>query len=68
VPERARPQKAKRADVRIIETTADIRAGSLALRKICPVMRRVHDLVGDPPLRHASAQLPAFRRLPRKVG
>ncbi len=35
----------------MIETAADIRAGAAALRKLCPVMRRVHDLVGDPPLR-----------------
>ena len=35
----------------MIETVADIRAGARALRKLCPVMRRVHDLVGDPPLR-----------------
>jgi DNA-3-methyladenine glycosylase II len=51
VSERIRPQKPKRADVRVIETAADIRAGARALRKLCPVMRRVHDLVGDPPLR-----------------
>lgn len=35
----------------MIETTADIRRGLTALRTLCPVMRRVHDLVGDPPLR-----------------
>lgn len=31
----------------------DIRAGTLALRRACPVMRRLHDMVGDPPLRRS---------------
>lgn len=51
VPKHGLPQKPKRLRVRVIETAADIRAGAGALRKLCPVMRRVHDLVGDPPLR-----------------
>lgn len=51
MPKRARPQKPKRSALRAIETAADIRAGTRALRKLCPVMLRVHDLVGDPPLR-----------------
>jgi DNA-3-methyladenine glycosylase II len=55
VPKQVRPQKPKRASkrvaVRTIETEADIRAGTLALRKLCPVMKRVHGVVGDPPLR-----------------
>jgi DNA-3-methyladenine glycosylase II len=34
-----------------IETAADIRSGVLALRTLCPAMKRVHDQVGDPPLR-----------------
>ncbi|WP_291172009.1 DNA-3-methyladenine glycosylase 2 family protein [Hyphomicrobium sp.] len=55
MPKEARPQKAKRVLRRVIETEADIRTGARALRKLCPVMRRVHDVVGDPPLRrHAS--------------
>ncbi|HEX2841620.1 DNA-3-methyladenine glycosylase 2 family protein [Hyphomicrobium sp.] len=46
-----RPHKAKPIKPRTIETIADIRAGAIALRKVCPSMRRIHDLVGDPPLR-----------------
>jgi DNA-3-methyladenine glycosylase II len=54
---KARPQKAVAARkrvarrVRLIETDADIRAGVTALRKLCPVMKRLHGVVGDPPLR-----------------
>ncbi len=44
-------KKAQRDAVATIETVDDIRAAVRALRKLCPVMRRVHDLVGDPPLR-----------------
>lgn len=56
VPKRGRPQKAsvrarKRGRVRVIKSVADIRAGATALRALCPVMMRVHDIVGDPPLR-----------------
>src|SRR5262245_21087755 len=29
----------------------DIRAAVATLRKACPTMRRLHDLVGDPPIR-----------------
>lgn len=54
---KARPQKAvtsRKRDarrVRLIETDADIRAGVAALRKLCPLMKRLHGVVGDPPLR-----------------
>lgn len=56
MPKKARPQqaskpKAARAHLRVIETAVDIRAGAIALRKLCPVMKRVHGVVGDPPLR-----------------
>lgn len=64
MPKKARPQQASkpkrargdvRARLRVIETEADIRVGAQALRKLCPVMKRVHGVVGDPPLRrHAS--------------
>lgn len=33
---------------RQLDTPEDIRAGIRALRKLCPTLRRVHDLVGDP--------------------
>ncbi len=56
MPKQARPQKAilrtvSRGRPRVIETDGDIRAGARALGKLCPVMKRVHGLVGDPPLR-----------------
>lgn len=41
--------------VRSIRSNADIRAGVSALRAACPVITRVHDLVGDPPLRRHAA-------------
>lgn len=34
-----------------IETDADVRAGVRALRRKCAHLRRVHDEIGDPPLR-----------------
>lgn len=40
---------------RSIRSNADIRAGVSALRAACPVITRVHDLVGDPPLRRSAA-------------
>ena len=41
----------KRIVPRIIESDADIRAGITALRRTCPIARKMHDLAGDPPLR-----------------
>ncbi|WBT39091.1 MULTISPECIES: DNA-3-methyladenine glycosylase family protein [Hyphomicrobium] len=58
-----RPQKSKRGAA-TIETIADIRKGVSGLRKICPAMRRVHDLVGDPPLRRLE---PGFAGLAQVV-
>jgi DNA-3-methyladenine glycosylase II len=51
VPKKVVHKKSRRAVASTIETAADIQAGARALRRLCPVMRRVHDLVGDPPLR-----------------
>src|SRR5262245_46726785 len=36
---------------RIIAADGDVRDGVRALRRKCAIMRRVHDLAGDPPLR-----------------
>lgn len=47
-----------------LESAADIRAGAAALRRLCPVLRRVHDLTGDPPLRRHA---PGFEGLARVV-
>ncbi len=37
--------------VRIIECEGDVKAGVRALRRKCRIMRGVHDIAGDPPLR-----------------
>ena len=47
-----------------IDTTADVRRGALVLRRICPDMRRLHALTGDPPLRRFT---PGFEGLARIV-
>ena len=49
---------------RVIESEEDIRAGVRALRRRCPVMRRIHDAAGDPPLRRRP---PGFEGLARIV-
>jgi DNA-3-methyladenine glycosylase II len=36
---------------RTIETDADVREGMRALRRKCAHLRRIHDQIGDPPLR-----------------
>jgi len=41
--------------VRALASAADIRTAVTALRRKCPTMRRLHDLVGDPPLRRQAA-------------
>lgn len=38
----------RRKPVRLLGTPEDILTGIRALRRICPTLRRVHDLVGDP--------------------
>jgi DNA-3-methyladenine glycosylase II len=60
----SRPHKQIGVRPRIIESEADIRAGVAALRKLCPTMKRVHGLVGDPPLRRHE---PGFVGLARVV-
>jgi len=48
---------------RIIVEESDIRAGVRALRRKCPVMRRVHDLTGLPPLRRRPAGFEGLARV-----
>lgn len=48
---------------RIIETEADVAAGVRALRRRCAVMRRMHDLAGDPPLRRQRRGLAGLARI-----
>jgi DNA-3-methyladenine glycosylase II len=48
----------------IIETDDDVRTGLRALRRKCAILRRAHDLAGDPPLRR---QLSGFEGLARII-
>lgn len=47
----------------ILETDRDIRRGVLALRRGCEIMRRVHDLAGDPPLRRHESGFEGLARV-----
>jgi DNA-3-methyladenine glycosylase II len=47
----------------VIRDEADIRAGVKALRRRCPVIRRMHDVAGDPPLRRRQAGLEGLARI-----
>lgn len=46
-----------------IETELDISSGVKALRRACPIMRRVHDVAGDPPLRRQAAGFEGLARI-----
>lgn len=48
---------------RIIASEVDIRDGVKALRRKCAVIRRVHDVAGDPPLRLRPAGLDGLARI-----
>ena len=48
---------------RLIESDADLRDGVRALRRKCAIMRRVHDLAGDPPLRRRPAGFEGLARI-----
>ena len=51
-PKARRPHKPRPpARARTLNTVRDIRAGTTALKALCPGLARVHALVGDPPLR-----------------
>jgi DNA-3-methyladenine glycosylase II len=51
------------ARARIVESDLDVRNGVRALRRKCAVMRRVHDLAGDPPLRLRPAGFEGLARI-----
>ncbi len=46
-----------------IESETDIVAGVKALRRACPVMRRAHDVAGDPPLRRRPGGFDGLARI-----
>jgi DNA-3-methyladenine glycosylase II len=49
--------------LRIIVGEGDIRAGVRALRRKCAIMRQVHDMAGDPPLRRRPAGFEGLARI-----
>ncbi len=51
------------APARIIDAARDIRSGVRALRRACPVMRHVHTIAGDPPLRRRPAGFEGLARI-----
>jgi DNA-3-methyladenine glycosylase II len=48
---------------RIIVSDRDVRDGVRALKRKCAIMRRVHDLAGDPPLRRRPAGFEGLARI-----
>lgn len=48
---------------RVIENEDDIRTGVRSLRRKCEAIRRMHDTVGDPPLRRFSPDFEALARI-----
>ncbi len=46
-----------------IESVADIAYGVRHLRRVCPVMRTIHDRTGDPPLRRYEAGFEGLARI-----
>ncbi len=50
-------------DSGLIETDDDIRTGIQAVRRKCPDLRRLHDLIGDPPLRRRPAGFEGLSRI-----
>jgi DNA-3-methyladenine glycosylase II len=52
-----------RQSPRIIESDRDVKDGVRALRRKCAVMRRVHDVSGDPPLRLRPAGFAGLARI-----
>lgn len=47
----------------LIESEDDIRAGVKAVRRKCPAIRRLHDMLGDPPLRRRPAGFEGLSRI-----
>lgn len=63
-PAKRRVRTSARPAVAIIHSELDISNGIRALRRRCPVIRRMHDLAGDPPLR---LRQPGFEGLARII-
>jgi DNA-3-methyladenine glycosylase II len=61
-PARAKPAQSSLRP-RIITSERVIRDGVRALRRTCPIMRKVHDATGDPPLRRRPAGFEGLARI-----
>jgi DNA-3-methyladenine glycosylase II len=61
--QRAIKPKSARATLATLETDADMRRAVQALRRLCPVIRNVHDLVGTPTLRRSEAGFSGLARV-----
>jgi DNA-3-methyladenine glycosylase II len=60
----ARAASRRKPETRVIACDADVRMGVRALRRKCALIRRAHDLAGDPPLRRFQ---PGFEGLARII-
>ena len=60
---KSRTRSRPRPQPRIIAADSDIRDGVRALRRKCAIMRRLHDLAGDPPLRRRPAGFEGLARI-----
>ena len=59
----ATPKLRARQAAGFIDGPDDISAGVKALRRACPIMRRVHDIAGDPPLRRQPGGFEGLARI-----
>lgn len=63
IEDREMPKVRGRPRQGFIETERDVAAGVKALRRACPIMRRAHDIAGDPPLRRRPAGFGGLARI-----
>lgn len=47
----------------LIQCEADVSRGVRALRRACPTLRRLHDVTGDPPVRHVGHGFEGLARI-----
>ena len=62
-PKSPRPVRPAKIAPRLIETEDDVAAGIKALRRQCPIIRRMHDATGLPPLRRRPAGFEGLARI-----
>jgi DNA-3-methyladenine glycosylase II len=56
-------ERNRNVGLRVIASEADVRAGIRALRRRCEAARRMHDAVGDPPLRRMAPDFAGLARI-----